>query len=253
MFIQKFLKQEEQAPEGGVAPVAAPAPAAQPVVAPVAPIEAQAPKATNVTFKDPAAKQLGSMLSDAGIDPLKARDAITANEGKCTPEIYAALEAKHGAGLASLLAGQMSQLHDAGVAKSNAQDAAVYTQVAEAFKGITEQTGEQTWTELAGWAKDNIEDGQRKQINAAIAQGGFVAQLAVQELVNAFQQSGDYGQEMQGLEGDNVPAAPKGGDLTRQEYTVALDALLAKGHVYGKSQEISTLDARRTRSAQRGH
>lgn len=231
---------------GAVQPIAEPVAKVEtpvtPVVKPVAPLN----------YADPASKQVGSMLKNAGVDPVQARDAITANGGECTPEIYAALVAKHGEGMASLLAGQMVKLHEAGVAKGAAKDEAVYTQVAEAFKDVTEQTGHETWQELSGWAKDNIENEQRKELNAAIAQGGFVAKLAVQELVNAFQKSGDYGQEMIGITGDNVASVPTGGDLTRQEYTRELDALLAKGHVYGTSKEINTLDARRTRSAQRG-
>jgi hypothetical protein len=247
---------EAAAPDGGVPSIAAPAAApVQPVVAPtpaaVAPIPEPAKVSPQLNYTDPASKQVGTMLSDAGVDPLKARDAITANGGQVTPEIYAALSAKHGEGMASLLAGQMSKLHDAGIAKGTEKDNAVYAQVKEAFKGISEQSGQETWAELSGWAKDNIDNDQRKDINAAIAQGGFVAQLAVQELVNAFQQSGDYSQDMIGIEGDNVPNAPTGGDLTRQEYNTQLDALIAKGHVYGQSKEINTLQARRTRSAQR--
>lgn len=255
MFINnKFVKQEAAPADGSPAPVAAPAPTA-PVVAPVvAPIVAPVvePKVTpQLNYADPASKQVGTMLADAGVDPIKARDAITANDGHCTPEIYQALVTKHGEGMASVLVGQMQQLHKAGVAKGNAADEAVYTQVAEAFKGITEQSGKETFAELSTWAKDNIDIEQRKQLNAAIAQGGFVAQLAVQELTNAFQQSGDYGQEMIGLEGDNVMAAPKGGDVTRGEYNLELDALLAKGHSY-ESAPVKALQARRTRSAQRG-
>lgn len=255
MFIQKFIKQEEQAADGGVAPVAAPA-----AVAPVqAPTPEVAPEATPVAkptpqlnYKDPASKQVGTMLTAAGIDPIQARDAITANDGQCTPEIYAALVEKHGEGMASVLVSQMNQLHKAGLAKGTKADEAIYAQVEEAFKGITEQSGAETFAELSTWAKDNISLEDRKELNAAIAYGGMIAKLAVQELTNMFQESGDYGQPMIGLEGDNVPSAPKGGDLTRQDYNAQLDALLAKGHVYGQSNEIATLDARRTRSAQRG-
>lgn len=242
---------------GGNSPAATPnanppaTPPATPPAAAVPPTQTPTPEAPKLNYSDPASKQVGTMLTDAGVDPIKARDAITANGGQCTPEIFAALQAKHGEGMASLLAGQMTKLHEAGVAKGNAQDQAVYTQVEAAFKGITEQSGKETWAELSGWAKENIDNDQRKALNAAIAQGGFVAQLAVQELVNAFQQSGDYGQEMIGLEGDNVPNAPKGGDLTRFEYTEELDKLLNAGHAYD-SPQVKTLQARRTRSAQRG-
>lgn len=248
-------KQEAQAPEGGAAPAAsapAQAPAAQPA-APAQPVPTPAPAQTpKLNYDNPAAKQVGDMLSGAGVDPLKARDAIAANGGTCTPEIYAALEAKHGAGMASLLANQMSALHKSGVDKGNAADNAVYDQVKEAFKGVTEQTGQETFAELSTWAKTNIPNDQRKELNAVIAQGGMGAKLAIQELINAFQNSGDYSQEMVGIEGDNVPNAPKGGDLTRNEYNTELDALLAKGHNYETSQQIKQLQARRAKSAQRG-
>ena len=259
----KFLRQRHQlrdveqggvpAPAGGapeVAPVAAPA-AVAPVVTPVvAPVAVTAP-VTNVTYKDPAAKQVAGMLSDAGVDPVLARDAITANQGNVTPEIYAALSAKHGEGMASLLVGQMKQLHTDGVNAGNTADQAVYDQVAESFKGVTEQSGKETFAELKTWASTNIGDADRKELNAAIQQGGLVAKLAIQELTNMFQQSGDYGQEMIGIAGDNLPSAPAGGDLTAREYSAALDALSDKGHIYGESREMADLDRRRTRSAQR--
>jgi hypothetical protein len=80
---------EAASPDGGVSPVAAPAATPTPAaVAPVAvtpvPVKApaEAPKATpQLNYKDPASKQMGTMLSDAGIDPVLARDAVTANNG----------------------------------------------------------------------------------------------------------------------------------------------------------------------------
>ena len=259
MLILNMLNvyMEEAGPDGAASggqptPPAAVAPEVATPVTPPATPEVVKPTVTNINYKDPASKQASDMLVAAGVDPLQARDAITANGGQCTPEIYAALQAKHGEGMAGLLANQMAQLHAAGVEKGNQQDAAVYTQVEKAFEGVTEQGGKETWAELSSWAKENIDNDQRKQLNAAIAQGGFVAQLAVQELVNAFQESGEYSQDMKGLEGDNVPSATKGGDLTRQEYGTELDALLEKGHDYNTSKEVKALQARRTRSAGRG-
>ncbi len=235
-----------------IAPVVAPV---APVVAPVAPVLSEAPTPVvpvKLNYDNPAEKQTGDMLLSAGVDPIKAREAITANKGECTPEIYQALVLKHGEGMASLLANQMRQFHTNLADKNVAADKAVFEQVAEAFKGITKQTGEDTFKELDTWATKNIALDQRKQLNAAIAQGGFVAQLAVQELVNAFQESGDYTQPMKGIEGDNTPVQTAGGDLTRKEYLSELDELIKKGHVYETSPQIKTLQARRTRSAKKG-
>lgn len=229
-----------------VEPTKAPTPAQEPT-----PEKAPKKEPTKVSYTDSAAKQVSDMITEAGLDAAQARDAITANGGKCTPEIYKALVEKHGEGMASLLSSQMTQVHTDQVDASNAQDKAIYTQVADAFKGVTEQSGEETWSELSTWAKANVSNDDRKELNAVIAQGGMAAKLAVQELVSMFQQSGDYSQEMVGLEGDNVPNAGKGGDLTRQEYNTELDVLLAKGHDYNTSREVKALQARRARSATR--
>lgn len=214
-------------------------------------VEPTKEKPSGVTYTDPVAKQVSDMLTSAGLDSAKSRDAITANNGQCTPEIFAALVEKHGEGMATLLSNQMTQIHTASVDKATEQDKAIYSQVADAFKGVTEQSGEQTWGELSTWAKENVSNEDRKELNAVIAQGGMGAKLAVQELVNLFQQSGSYSQEMVGLEGDNVPNAAAGGDLSRNEYNTQLDALLAKGHDYNTSKEVAALQARRARSAQR--
>jgi len=260
------LKMEKVSEDGAPAAAQAAPAVGEPVYKPAPVTEAPAPVAEpqapqpvpeepkqKLNYDNPAAKQTGDMLSAAGVDPLKARDAVTANGGQCTPEIYEALVKQHGEGMASLLATQMTQLHKQGVEKGNAQDQAVYDQVQEAFKGVTEQSGKETWNELSAWAKTNVPTDQQKELNKLLGQGGMAAQLAVQELTNAFQKSGEYTQPMEGIEGDNVPNAPKGGDLTRSDYNTELDALLAKGHNYETSREVKALQARRAKSAQRGY
>lgn len=237
------------AAEPKVEPTAKAAPTKEPATPPAQ--EPATKEPAQVSYTTPAAKQVSDMIVEAGLDAAQARDAVNANGGKCTPEIYKALVEKHGEGMASLLSAQMTQVHTEQVEASTAQDKAIYTQVEEAFKGVTEQTGAETWSELSTWAKTNVSNDDRKELNAVIAQGGMAAKLAVQELVNMFQQSGDYSQEMVGLEGDNVPNAGKGGDLTRKEYNTELDVLLSKGHDYNTSREVKALQARRARSATR--
>lgn len=253
VYMQEAVSPEAAAPSATPAtpPAATPTPSTPPAT-PVAATPEVKPEPVQLNYNNPAAKQAGDMLSAAGVDPVKARDAITANGGQCTPEIYQALVNKHGEGMASLLANQMTQLHKAGVEKGKESDQAVYTQVEEAFKGVTTQTGEETWKELSAWAKTNVDAAQQVELNKVLSQGGLAAKLAVQELITMFQGSGDYAQEMVGLEGDNRPAAPKGGDLTRGEYNAELDKLLAKGHSYETSSEVKALQVRRARSAQRG-
>ncbi|MEH6358734.1 MAG: hypothetical protein V7745_07070 [Pseudomonadales bacterium] len=262
---QRYMAEAGEGGEG-TAPVADvpkvdSTPKVEPTKAPVTPAQEPAPakepvqestkEPAKVSYTSSAAKQVSDMITEAGLDSAQARDAINANGGVCTPEIYKALVEKHGEGMASLLSAQMTQVYTEQVDAGTAQDKAIYSQVEDAFKGVTEQSGEETWSELSAWAKTNVSNDDRKELNAVIAQGGMAAKLAVQELVNMFQQSGDYSQEMVGLEGDNVPNAGKGGDLTRQEYNTELDALLAKGQDYSTSREVKALQARRARSASR--
>lgn len=243
----------EQTTEQVVTPPAAAAQTAPvetaPVVTPVAETPAQAPV---VTYKSSAAQQLAEMVTQAGMNPSEVLKAVQGNNGVATPEIYAALQAKHGDGMASLLSGQMTSLHEDTVTKSNAADKAIFSQVEKAFEGVTKQSGEETFKELSTWAKSNLEDAKVKEVNALIKQGGMAAQLAIQELTNAFQQSGDYVQPAQLMEGDNTPSQSKGGDLTRQEHNEEVRKLLAKGHRHGTSSEIAALGRRRTKSMARG-
>ena len=250
-----FIKQDEVvgAPEGAPAPAGTPTPAPAPAPAPAAEVatvvEAAAPV---VTYKSSAAQQLAEMVTQAGMNPSEVLKAVQGNNGVATPEIYAALLAKHGEGMASLLSSQMTQLHEDSVSKSNVADKAIFSQVEKAFNGVTKQDGAETWKELATWAKANLEETKVTEMNTLIKQGGMAAQLAVQELTNAFMASGDYTQPAQLLEGDNTPSVSTGGDLTRQEHNEQVRALIAKGHQHGTSREIAALGTRRQKSMARG-
>ena len=255
MWMQnKFVKREEE--QGGQpatpagAPPVAEVPAVAPVVAPVIETPAAVP---TVTYKSSAAQQLAEMVTAAGMNPSEVLKAVQGNSGVATPEIYAALSAKHGEGMAALLTGQMTQLHETNVTASSAADKAIFDQVATAFDGVTKQTGEETFKELGTWAKANLEDAKVTELNALIKQGGMAAKLAIQELTNAFSNSGDYVQPAQLMEGDNTPSAEgKGGDLTRQEHNEEVRKLMAKGHQHSSSREIAALGRRRQKSMSRG-
>lgn len=250
----QFVKREEE--QGGQPATVVGAPpvvevaAVVPVVAPVV----ETPKALpTVTYKSSAAQQLAEMVTAAGMNPSEVLKAVQGNSGVATPEIYAALSAKHGEGMAALLTGQMTQLHETSVTASSAADKAIFDQVATAFEGVTKQTGEETFKELGTWAKANLEDAKVTELNALIKQGGMAAKLAIQELTNAFSNSGDYAQPAQLMEGDNTPSTEgKGGDLTRQEHNEEVRKLMAKGHQHSSSREIAALGRRRQKSMSRG-
>ena len=200
--------------------------------------------------------QVTGLVEKAGLDMKAVAEYAKANSGQVDLDTLVALKEQHGDAVASLIVDQIKGIHTTQSKAAADRDNAVYDQVKEAFSDITsdpEQTGESMWTELATWSKDNVSNDHRNEINKLLAQGGLAAKLAVQELTTAFKESLGK-QEFQDadlLGGEGVVTA-SGGDLSKFEYNTELNSLLQKGHQYGESREIAVLDARRTRSLQRG-
>lgn len=255
-LFQLLRDADPEAAGGAPAPAATPA-AETPVQTPapeqtppaVAPVEAPAVK---VTYKDPAAKQVADMLSAADLDPSKVRDALADNSGNVTPEIYAALRDKHGEGLTNLLVEQLGSMHKAAIAKGEAQRKEVYDIVEAAFKENTDQPAEQSFAELDAWAKENVDNEERKELNKLIKQGGLGAKFAIESLINKFKSSGDFTQEMSGVDGDTTAPVGGGQGLSRAEYDTELNKALAAGEDYHTSPKIKALQARRQKGMQQG-
>lgn len=227
-------------PEVEATHVVEPVKVEKPVVKPTAPVDAKLGKVTG-------------LVEAAGLTMQEVAKIAKANEGKLDTATMLALTEKHGEAVASLLADQIENIHATRTSEAAQRDQAVFDQVAEAFKGQTEQSGEESWKELAGWAKDNVSTEHRAEINALLAQGGLAAKLAVQELTTAFkesQQPTEY-QDAELLVADTT-AKSDSGNITKQDYIREMNKLLADGHEYGSSSEMAKLDARRTRSINRG-
>lgn len=200
--------------------------------------------------------QVTGLVEKAGLDMKEVAEYAKANDGKVDLETMVALKEKHGDAIAELIADQITGIHKEQSEAASKRDNEVYDQVKEAFKDITsdpEQTGESMWKELSGWAKDNVSNEHRSELNKLLAQGGLAAKLAVQELTTAFKETLNK-QEFQDaelLDGDSTAKA-EGQNISKNEYNVELNKLLKAGHQYGDSREIQALDARRMKSIQRG-
>ena len=202
-----------------------------------------------VEFDSKAAKSVEGLLTDAGLTPTDVAKSVTEADG-VTPEIMKALVEKHGEGVADLISKQLEHLHQSNKDASAAKDNAVYDQVHEAFNDP--QGGEETFKELSGWAKENIPNEDRVEINKMLAQGGYAAKLAINDLVSQFKGSDSFTQEA-GLEvADNLSNQIGGQPLDKAGYQREMRALTEKGHVYGQSQEMIALDKRRTAGLNRG-
>lgn len=203
-------------------------------------------------LSSPVVKQVEKLITEAGLNAQDVARIVTENDGKATPELIKALADKHGDAVASIVAEQLSGFHTANKNKAAQRDQAIYDQVQEAFKGVTEQGGKETWAELAGWAKQNIPNEERKEINKLLAQGGIAAKYAVDDLVSRFKSSESFVQSADLMSGDATPNDYGVKPLSKAEYTMKLRELEAKGHIYGQSQEMAALDKRRMAGMQRG-
>ena len=198
--------------------------------------------------------KLRNLLVEAKLDVAEVGKAIRENSGKVDLDTALALKEQHGAEIAGLIINQLEHAAGALQAKQEARDQEVYAQVAEAFKDVTQQSGEETWKELAAWSKDNVSNENRAEINKLLQQGGLGAKLAVQDLVAAFKESQDA-QEVQPaqlLDGDGVKNTVVGGTLTKAEYTKQLQELMNNGHDYNTSPQVAELNKRRMLSMRQG-
>lgn len=208
---------------------------------------------TSAVFDTPVVKQVESLLNDAGLNPQDVTKAIMENGGKLTPALTKQLVEKHGEAVASIVADQLGTFHKASVEKATKRDQEVYNQVQEAFKDVTDQSGDKTWQELSGWAKENIPNDERKEINKLLQQGGIAARYAINDLVNRFKSSDSFVQAAELVNGDNFSNDNSGlTPLSKAEYTQKFRELESKGHVYGQSKELDKLDRQRMAGLSRG-
>lgn len=274
MFKLNYLKQEEQSAEGAVNPTAAPVQAehtptkVEPVEAVVEPTVT--PELTETPNEDTSAtqepttpetpepegtktnlEQVRDLVQDAGLDVKEVATILNENKGDLTVDVLLKLKEKYGDSVASLIKDQLKATYNTQVEATKAKDKEVFDQVKEAFKDITEQSGEETWKELSTWAKTNVSNDNRKELNALLKQGGLAAKLAVQELTTAFKEAGTDTQDAELIEADNVSDGTVG-TLDKASYDRELRALLDAGHDYDSSVEVQKLNNRRMKAINRG-
>lgn len=208
---------------------------------------------TQDVFKTPVVQQVESLLNEAGLNPQEVTKAIMGNDGKLTPALMKQLADKHGNAVASIVADQLGTFHKASMERASKRDQEVFNQVQEAFKDVTDQSGDKTWQELSGWAKENIPNDERKEINKLLQQGGIAARYAISDLVARFKSSDSFVQAAELLNGDNFSNDNSGlQPLSKAEYNRKFRELESKGHVYGQSKELDKLDRQRMAGLSRG-
>ena len=197
-------------------------------------------------------QRLEKFLAEANLKPSDVAKAVAENDGRMTADVLKALEEKHGVGVASLIADQIVQVHKDSVASVKRRDEAAYKVLEAEFADVTKQSGVETFKELNTWAVANVPKEERAELNVMLQKGGLSAQLALKHLAAQFKASANITIPAGLVGGDNTSNAGGLAPLSRAEYTNQLRALEAKGHVYGQSQEMAKLDARREAGRKRG-
>ena len=175
-------------------------------------------------------KKLEKFLVDAGLTPSAVTKDVIENGGKITPDLLKTLEDKYGAGVAALITDQVLDLYRRGQERVKADETAIFKLVADEFKDLTQQDGSATFEELKSWAKENVDNDKRKELNKLLAAGGFQAELAVKYLAATFKGSNTFESPASLVTADNVSNSSTLTPITRAQYRDELDKLVSKGY-----------------------
>lgn len=198
-----------------------------------------------------ATEQVETLLKGAGLDPKEVTRIVMENDGTVTPAVFKALVEEHGEATAKVVVDNLSQFSASAKAEVTARDEAIYSQVAKAFEGVTEQSGAESWAELAAWAKDNVPNSERQEINDLLSHGGIAAEFAVKTLIDKFKSSDSFTQPALLEEGESQDTSGIK-PLDKASYDRELRKLLGEGRDYNTDPDIAKLKRARSKAIARG-
>ena len=256
-----------------VAPAATP-----PATPPAAPAAGQAPAGEAA----PAKPADGVLLADPAAAP-PAPNPDTSNEFSYDPTGDAGLDyalnfvGKLGYGDThpAIMAAQKgdfslirAELATKGVAGSDAvlalaeqaytRFAAEYAKKSEELAGFAAQAAgsAENWAVVRAWAAQEATPQEKAQVNAALSQGGLVAQGVISQLVNLYQQKHTLPKDAAAVAkpGEAGTAAPSNEPMTAKAYAQAVEALRQKlGNRTEGSPEYAALQSQRLAARRSGY
>ena len=114
----------------------------------------------------------------------------------------------------------------------------------------------ENWAVVRAWAAAEATPQEKAQVNAAIAQGGLVAQGVISQLVNLYQQKHTLPKDAAPVAkpGAVGSAAPTAGPMTAQAYAQAVEQLRQKyGSNTDSTPEYAALQSRRLAARRAGY
>lgn len=180
-------------------------PAIEPVVQPVTEPIKEVP---NATFADSAS----ATLTEAGLNPDEIVQAVNANNGEVSVELYNTLVSKLGAAKADLLVSGYKQEVQNRTALQDAENNKVFDLVG----------GKAEWDKIVDWTKTDT-SGLSKEAavvyNEMLAAGGVKAALAAKALKEAYMASPGFEPTPNLMQGDGLAPAIGTQLISRAEYT----------------------------------
>lgn len=128
----------------------------------------------------------------------------------------------------------------------------------EALAGFAAQAAgsAENWAVVRAWAAQEATPEEKAQVNAAIAQGGLVAQGVISQLVNLYRQKHTLPKDAEPVAkpGAAGTAAPTSGPMTAQAYAQAVEALRQKyGANTDSTPEYAALQSQRLAARRAGY
>ena len=114
----------------------------------------------------------------------------------------------------------------------------------------------ENWAVVRAWAAQEATPQEKAQVNAALAQGGLVAQGVISQLVNLYQQKHTLPKDAAAVAkpGEAGTAAPSNEPMTAKAYAQAVEALRQKlGNRTEGSHEYAALQSRRLAARRAGY
>lgn len=233
-----------------------------PFVQPMAPaqqslMQQPAAAAPTVQASNDAHAQTKAYLDAAGVSHSQVEQELKAT-GTLSAATKQALVASHGESTTNLLVNSINTSFQSAKATADTLVTERHNYVAEAFKGVTEQSGDKTFNELVGWWQETdpatgqtrLDANTKRELNKMLAAGGMQANMALDHLINGFRAGGMQQEQAAPIVGNNNSGL--GGDSAFLDATAYAnqyhDIMNKEGP---NSPKLRALDAQRSRSMAR--
>ena len=203
-----------------------------------------------VATGDKVIDQIGALLADKKVPDANNIIKEVQETGELSIAAQAALVETLGEAMASLVVSQLDTHVQAQKETATKENSRLMEYAAKRFG---EEDIEGTWAGIQAFAKSpesGIPEADLKAMNAMLQAGGLQAEMVIDRIAKAYENSADFTQEADLLQGDS-PSTSGFAPLSKQDYVTAKREAVQK---YGDgSRQVTELENRRSLSIKRGY